>query len=181
MLVEEEKGSIEVIRLYQIYDFKIGNHNVKHRKSLQIFQGCVFQCLPLSRVRCHLVHSTSVSFAHAKVVRLALTVLSPVEVRIPLESKRTSFANAELVWTPFSDAKLVGTSFPNAKLVWASFANSELVWTPFSDPKLIRTSFSDPKFVGASFFDVIHRLKEVILCQYFLEKWMNVSTLLHKN
>ena len=154
----------------------------------KIFQGCVFQCLPLSRVRCHLVHSTSVSFAHAKVVRLALTVLSPVEVRIPLESKRTSFANAELVWTPFSDAKLVGTSFPNAKLVWASFANSKLIWTPFSDPKLIwtsfsdpkliRTSLSDPKFVGASFFDVIHRLIEVILCQYFLKTWMNVSTLL---
>ena len=134
----------------------------------KIFQGCVFQCLPLSRVRCHLVHSTSVSFAHAKVVRLALAVLSPVEVRIPLESKRTSFANAEFVWTPFSDAKLVGTSFPNAKLVWASFANSKLIWT----------SFSDPKFVGASFFDAIHRLKEVILCQYFLQTWINVSTLL---
>ena len=155
----------------EIIMLNIENHS-------KIFQGCVFQCLPLSRVRCHLIHSTSVSFAHAKVVGLALAVLSPVEVRVPLESKRTSFANAELVWTPFSDAKLVGTSFPNAKLVWASFANSKLIWTSFPDPKLIRTSFSDPKFVGASFFDVIHRLKEVILCQYFLETWMNVSTFL---
>ena len=153
----------------------------------KIFQGCVFQCLPLSRVRCHLVHSTSVSFAHAKVVRLALTVLSPVEVRIPLESKRTSFANAELVWTPFSDAKLVGTSFPNAKLVWASFANPKLVWTSLSDAKFIRTSlanaefirasFANPKFVGASFSDiisailsnVIHALEPVILFWYLLD------------
>ena len=47
MIVEEEKGSIEAIRWYQINYFKIGNQNVKHRKSLQNLSGL---CISVSAI-----------------------------------------------------------------------------------------------------------------------------------